>query len=95
MFREKPSDKMNNTLKKGNCPEFDDTEFFDAADLQQYQSLIGSLHWTKVLGCFAIATAVMSMSSIYAFPHRGHFERLKCKCEYITKIKHATPSFRV
>lgn len=63
MFGEKPSAKMCFPLEKGNHPELDDSELFDAEGIQHYQSLIGSQQWAITLGWFDIATAVMSMLS--------------------------------
>ena len=68
MFEEKPSAKMYSPLMKGDHPELDDSEFLDADGVQQYQSLIGSMQWAISLGCFDIATAVMSMSSFQTAP---------------------------
>jgi hypothetical protein len=51
--------------------------------VQQYQSLIGSLPWAFSLGCFDIATAVMSLLSFRALPCQGHLEQAKQICSYL------------
>ena len=63
MCGEKPSAKMYSPLEKGDHPELDCSELLNANDIQHYQSLIGSMQWAISLGCFDVATAVMSMSS--------------------------------
>ena len=63
MFGEKPSAKMFSPLERGDHSEIDDSELLDANGIQQYHSLIESMQWAISLGCFDIATAVMSMSS--------------------------------
>src|SRR5688572_4193669 len=62
-----------------------------------YSSISPSLgHYSAIsLGRFDIATAVMSMSSFCALPHRGHLNRLKHICGYLVKMKSATLRFRV
>ena len=59
-------------LEKGDHPELDDSELLDATGTQHYFSLIGMLQWAISIGCLDISTAVMTMSSFCAAPHRGH-----------------------
>ena len=63
-FGEKPIVKMCSPLQKGDQLKLDNSELLDAEDIQQYQSLIGSLQWAISLKRFVIATAIMSMSSL-------------------------------
>jgi hypothetical protein len=85
MFWEKPSAKMSSPLDKGDHLELDDSELQDVTDIQQYQSLIGSLQWAISLGHFDIATAVMSMSSFRALLRQGHLNRITRICRYLVK----------
>ena len=94
MFGEKPHANVYSPLERGDHPELDNSELLDKTGIQQYQSLIGSLQWAISLGRFDIATAVMTMSSFRAAPRRGHLERLRRMCGYLTKMKHATITFR-
>ena len=85
---------MYSPLEKGDHPELDDSELLDDMGIQQYQSLIGSLQWAISLGRFDIATAVMSMSSFRVAPRRGHLDRLKRICGYLSRMKHGSITFR-
>jgi hypothetical protein len=93
MFGEKPSTKVHSQLEKGNHPELDTSELLDQTEVQQYQSLYGSLQWAILLSRFDIATGVMSLSSFQALPHRGHLERAKRICSYLYRMRRATIRF--
>jgi hypothetical protein len=93
MFGEKPSTKVHLPLEKGDHPELDTTEHLDQTGVQQYQPLVGSLQWAISLGCFDIATAVMSLSSFRALPCQGHLERAKQICSYLCWMRRATIRF--
>ena len=45
MFGEKPSQKVYSTLEKGDHPKLNDSELLDKFEIEQYQSLLGSLQW--------------------------------------------------
>ena len=94
MFGERPRTTVYSPLEKGDHPELDDSELLDDTGVQQYQSIIGSLQWAISLGRFDIATAVMSMSSFQVAPRRGHLDRLKRICGYLSRMKHGSISFR-
>jgi hypothetical protein len=64
-------------LKKGEHPELDTSNFLDEDGKQQYQSLIGSIHWAISLRQFDISVAVMTLSGFHAVPRQGHLERVK------------------
>jgi hypothetical protein len=81
-------------LEKGDHPETDTSDLFDADRIRLYQSLVGSLQWAISLGRFDIATAVMSMSSFHALPRKGHLERLKRIYGYLSRMKHGVLRFR-
>jgi hypothetical protein len=59
-------------LEKGDHPELDSTPELNDQGIKQYQLLIGSLQWLITLGCFDIATTVMSMSQFRVAPYDGH-----------------------
>jgi hypothetical protein len=72
----------------------DTLELLDQTRVQQYQLLIGSLQWAISLGCFDIATAVMSLLSFRAIPCQGHLERAKRICSYLYQMRHDIIRFR-
>jgi hypothetical protein len=45
--------------RSSNHPETDMTEFLDEEGIQMYQSLIGSMQWAIIIGCFEIAVHVV------------------------------------
>ena len=89
MFGEAPRLKHSSPLEKNDHPELDDTELLDAAGIQRYQSLIGTLQWTITLGRIDVAAAVMSVSSFRVAPRIGHLERLQRICGCLSKMRHA------
>ena len=64
MFGEKPKTKCKSLLEKNDHPETDISDLLDAKGIQQYQSLIGSLQWTVILGCYNIQCTVITMCFI-------------------------------
>jgi hypothetical protein len=94
IFGEKPKLNVNSPLEKGDHPEIDTSEILDSQGTQQYQSLIGSLQWAVSLGRLDIATATMTLSSFRAVPRRGHLDRAKRVCSYLSKMKHGVIRFR-
>jgi hypothetical protein len=47
------------------------------------------------LGRLDVATAVMTLSGFRALPRKGHLDRAKCVCGYLSRMKHAVIRFRV
>ena len=94
MFGEKPKTKAWSPLEQNDHPELDDSELLDDTGIQQYQSLIGALQWIISLGRYDIQCAVMSMSSFRVAPRKGHLERLKRICGYISKFQDFKIRFR-
>jgi len=58
-----PKTNFTAPLKKNEHPEIDDSELLDAAGIQKYQSLIGSLRCAVSLGRLDVETSVMTLSS--------------------------------
>jgi len=75
-------------VAQGDHPELDTSELLDNADIQIYQSLIGSLQWAIQIGRFDIATIVMTLSRFRACPCQGHLDRVKHVIGYLSKFKH-------
>jgi hypothetical protein len=78
MFGCTPKRNVYSPLEQGDHPELDTSGLCDSNEVQQYQSLIGSLQWVVSLGRIDITTAVMTLSSFRALPRKGHLERAKC-----------------
>jgi hypothetical protein len=95
MFGEKPRMNVYSPLEKGDHPELDESEFLEPDDVTKYQSIVGSLQWAISLGRFDVATAVMTLSGFRALPRKGHLERAKRVCGYLSRMKHAVIRFRV
>jgi hypothetical protein len=74
-------------LEKGNHLERDTSEFLNNTEIQQYQSLIGAMQWAISIGCLDITTAVMTLSKFWFMPRRGHLDRVKRICGYLSKMK--------
>jgi hypothetical protein len=53
-------------LENGDHPKVDDSKELDLDGIKKFQLLIGSLQWVIQIGCFNVATAVMTMSSFRA-----------------------------
>jgi hypothetical protein len=94
MFNEEMSGKFHSPLEPNDHPELDTSELLEADEVQKYQSLIGSLQWLITLGRFDIQTAVMTLSSFRALPRRGHLERAKRICKYVSKFRFFTIKFK-
>ncbi len=83
------TNKITSTLVKGDHPESDDSAFLDEEVMQQYQLLIGQLQWAILLGRFDIlAVAIMMMSAFRSAPRKGHLNRVKQICDYLSKMRH-------
>ena len=92
MFGEPPKSYMS-PLAKGDHPELDLTELSGLADVVKFQSLIGALQWTILLGRSDIANAVMTLGRYRSAPTVGHLERAKRIVGYLKKFPHATIRF--
>ncbi len=94
------TNKITSPLVKGDHPEIDDSAFLDEEVVQQYQTLIGQLLWAILLGRFDIAVAItmtMSASMMSAFrsaPRKGHLNRVKRICDYLSKMRHSVIRLR-
>jgi hypothetical protein len=64
------TNKIASPLVKGNHPEIDDSAFLEEEGIQQYQSLIGQLHWVISLGRFNIKAAIMRISAFRSAPRK-------------------------
>ena len=93
-FGEKPKQNVTSPLEKGDHPELDTSELLDSQGITIYQSLIGSLQWAVSIGRFDIHTAVMTMSGFRVAPRRGHLDRAKRICGYLSKMKHGAIRIR-
>ena len=89
MCGETPKHSYQSPLEKNDHPELDNTELLDDEGIGQCQSLIRILQWTITLGRFDVGTAVMTMSSFRVAPCKGHLERLKRICGFLSKFKMA------
>jgi hypothetical protein len=90
MFGSKPkTNKIASPLVKGDHPKIGDSEFLEEEGIQQYQSLIGQLQWAISLGRFNIAVAIMMMSAFRSAPRKGHLDRVKRICGYLSKMRHS------
>ena len=95
MFGERPEKRIRSPLEKGDHPELDTSEFLDENGIKNYQSLIGSLQWAVSIGRWDIQTAIMTLSSFRAQPRRGHLDRAKRVCSFLSDFKHFNLRFRV
>jgi hypothetical protein len=93
MFGEKPKQTYHSPLEKGDHPELDNLELLKPEDVTKYQSVIGSLQWAISLGRLDVTTAVMTLSGFRAVPRRGHLDRAKRVCGYLSRMKHAVIRF--
>jgi Reverse transcriptase (RNA-dependent DNA polymerase) len=93
-FGEKPKHNVSSPLDKGDHPELDTSELLDSQGITIYQSLIGSLQWAVSIGRFDIHTAVMTLSGFRVAPRRGHLDRAKRICGYLSKMRHAAIRIR-
>jgi hypothetical protein len=88
MFGSKPrTNKITSPLVKGDHPEIDNSAFLEEEDIQQDQSLIGQLQWAISLGRFNIGVAIMTMSAFRSAARKGHLDRIKQICGYLSKIR--------
>ena len=86
MFGEKPKELYSSPLDKGDHPELDTSDLLDADGIQKYQSMIGAMQWAISIGCFDIATAIMSLSSFRVALRVGHLEHCKHIYVYLSKM---------
>lgn len=56
--------------------------------------MIGALQWVISLGCFDIATAVMTLSRFRVAPRIGHLERAKHVYGYLKRFKNGVVRVR-
>jgi hypothetical protein len=61
-------------LASGVRPEMDMSPELTPLGIQQYQELIGILHWACELGCVDILMEVSALSSHLSLPRKGHLE---------------------
>jgi hypothetical protein len=87
MFGQNPKPAQS-PLTKGDHPELDTTDLLDSTEVQQYQSLIGSLQWAIQIGRLDITTHVMTLSRFRACPRQGHLERVKRIFGYLSKFRY-------
>ena len=83
---EKPKELYSSPLDKGDHPELDTSDLLDADRIQKYQSMIGAMQWAISIGCFDIATAIMSLSGFRVTPHVGHLKRCNRIYVYLSKM---------
>ena len=60
-FGVKPDKKYRYSLKKGDHPELDTTQFLDEEGKEIYQSLMGAGQWNISIGRFNTQSAFMLM----------------------------------
>jgi hypothetical protein len=65
VFGELPRPTCTSTMEKGDHPELDTTELFDAKGIVLYQSMISALQWAVTIGHFDINTLVMTLSGFH------------------------------
>ena len=73
-FGNLPKNKI--PMTSGDHPEEDATPLLNDADHRKYQSLIGMLTWSVVIGRFDIAFATASLSRFSSCPREGHLKRV-------------------
>jgi len=74
IFSSKPRQNVTSPLEKADHPELDMSDELDADGIKNYQSLIGALQWSVLLGRINITTAIMMMSGFQVTPRKGHLE---------------------
>ena len=72
LLGEKPKELYSSPLEKGDHPELNTSDLLYTDGIQKFQSMIGAMQWAISIGCFDIATAIMSLSSFRIAPHVGH-----------------------
>ena len=77
------------SLKKGDCPELDDSNYLDQDAIQKHQSLIGAIQWDVSLGRLDANTAVVTLASFRAEPREEHLDRARRVVSCVVKFKHA------
>jgi len=93
IFGSKPKQNVTSPLEKGDHPELGTSDELDTSGIKNYQSLIGTLQWSVLLGRIDITTAVMTMSGFRVVPRKGHLEQVQRIVSYLVKMKHAAIHF--
>ena len=83
----KPLPKKDTPMVDGDHPEEDTSELLNDKDHQQYQMLIGMLHWIVCIGRMDVAFATASLSRFMACPRKGHRDRALRVFGYLKKYK--------
>ena len=86
MFNDTLPHKYKSPLEQGDHPELDFTGKCNDEDIQDYQTMIGTLQWLLSLGRFDIFSAVVTLSRFRIDPRVGHLERLKRVYGYVRKF---------
>ena len=86
-FGEQPKEYNNSPLEKNDHPEIGMSEELDETGRTIYMSLIGQLQWLVTLGCYDVATAVMTMSRFRDAPRKVHLDRVKRIFGYVRKFQ--------
>jgi hypothetical protein len=86
IFGEMPKQIVTSPLEKVNHPKLDMSELLDDKVIELYQSLIGALQWSVIVGRLDVNTAVMTLSGFRVVP--GILIELNASMD-ISKIQHA------
>jgi hypothetical protein len=89
-----PKHEVHAPLEPGDHPELDESPLCDAAQIKQYQSMIGDLQWAVSLGRMDIYCAVVALSPFRAMPRIGHLERAKRVYKFLRNYKKTSIKFR-
>ena len=89
LFGERPKELYPLLLEKGDYSELNTSELLDADGIQKFELMIGVMQWAISIGCFNIATAILSLSSFCVALHVRHLES-KHIYAYLNKMRHAT-----
>ena len=92
----KLSNTLCPTLEKGDHLELDNSKFLEEEEIEQYQSMIGSLQWLVSIERWDLLTHIMTvMSSFRSTPKFGHMERAKQVCAFSCNFKHFKLRYRI
>ena len=89
-----PKREVHAPLEPGDHPELDDTEFCNAEQTKQYQSMLGDMQWAVSLGRIDIFCATMTLGGFRAMPRVGHLERAKRVYTFLRNYKKTSIKFR-
>ncbi len=95
LFGEEPKPYYAPLDKDDDHPELDTSDLLGPDGVAKFQSLIGALQWTISLCRFDVAHSVMSLGRFRHAPRKGHLDRVKRICGYLSKLKQAAIRFRV